>query len=94
MKKKSELPIGQPPVDAARMLLAKYYMLNQKFAEAEALMDEVINDPESRLFTDADVRCCYVLVGNNKNPYTGEVIPGFDCEQPADAINLLHVADG
>ena len=90
MKKKSELPIGQPPVDAARILLAKYYMLNQKFSEAEALMTTVINDPESRLFTDADLDVATVFVGNNFNPYTGELIPGFDCEQPADAINRLH----
>lgn len=92
MKKKSELPIGQPPVDAARILLAKYYMLNQKFAEAEALMTTVINDPESRLFTDADVDVATVMVGNNFNPFDGELIPGFDCEQPADAINRLHEA--
>lgn len=95
MKPKSKLPVGQPPVDAAKILLAKYYMLNKRFADAEALMDQVISDPESRLFTDADVPSgATVLVGGNKNPYTGEVIPGFDCEQPADAINLLHLAEG
>jgi hypothetical protein len=92
MKPKSKLPIGQPPVDAARILLAKYYMLNKKFAEAEALMTTVIEDPESKLFTDADVDVATVLVGNNKNPFDGELIPGFDCEQPADAINRLHEA--
>lgn len=90
MKKKSELPIGQPPVDAARILLAKYYMLNERFAEAEALMTTVIDDPESRLFTDADVDVSTVMVGNNQNPFTGEILDGFDCEQPADAINRLH----
>jgi hypothetical protein len=90
MKKKSQIPIGQPPVDAARILLAKYYMLNQKFAEAEALMTTVINDPESRLFTDADLDVATVMVGNNQNPFDGDPIPGFDCEQPADAINRLH----
>jgi hypothetical protein len=95
MKKKSQLPIGQPPVDAAKILLAKYYMMNQKFAEAESLMDQVINDGESRLFTDADVpNGATVLVGGNQNPYDGTVIPGFDCEQPADAINYLHMALG
>lgn len=95
MKKKSQLPIGQPPVDAAKILLAKYYMMNTKFAEAEALMDQVINDPESRLFTDADVpNGATVLVGGNQNPYDGTVIPGFDCKQPADAINYLHMALG
>ncbi len=95
MKKKSQLPIGQPPVDAAKILLAKYYMMNTKFAEAETLMDQVINDPESRLFTDADVpNGATVLVGGNQNPYDGTVIPGFDCKQPADAINYLHMALG
>lgn len=92
MKPKSKLPIGQPPADAARILLAKYYMLNQKFSEAEQLMTTVIDDPESRLFTDADVDVATVLVGNNHNPFSGELIPGFDCEQPADAINRLHEA--
>ncbi|MCY1720771.1 RagB/SusD family nutrient uptake outer membrane protein [Prolixibacteraceae bacterium Z1-6] len=92
MKKKSELPIGQPPVDAARILLAKYYMLNKKFAEAEALMTTVIDDPESRLFTADDVDVDYVMVGNNENPFTGETLDGFDCKQPADPINLLHQA--
>lgn len=95
MKKKSQLPVGQPPVDAAKILLAKYYMLNTRFADAERLMTEVINDPESRLFTAADVpNGATVLVGRNDNPYTGEEIPGFDCEQPADPINLLHKAEG
>lgn len=95
MKPKSKIPVGQPPVDAAKILLAKYYMLNQKFAEAEALMDQVISSGESRLFTDADVpNGSKVMVGGNQNPYSGELIPGFDCDQPADAINLLHLADG
>ncbi len=94
MKKKSKLPVGQPPVDAARILLAKYYMLNKKFSEAEELMTTVINDPESRLFTSADVKVAKVLVGNNQNPYNGDIIPGFDCSQTADAINTLHQAEG
>lgn len=92
MKPKSKLPIGQPPVDAGRILLAKYYMLNKKFAEAEALMTTVINDPESRLFTDADVNVATVEVGNYSNPFNGEKLAGFDTRQPADAINLLHQA--
>lgn len=94
MKPKSKLPLGQPPVDAARILLAKYYMLNEEFGKAEALMTTVIDDPESRLFTDADVDVDFVLVGNNENPFTGELLDGFDCKQPADAINALHNADG
>jgi hypothetical protein len=94
MKPKSKLPIGQPPVDAAKFLLAKYYMLNKKFAEAEELMNQVINDPESRLFTAADVNVDSVLVGNNENPYPDidEILDGFNCNQAADPINLLHQA--
>ncbi|GAA5221318.1 RagB/SusD family nutrient uptake outer membrane protein [Membranihabitans marinus] len=94
VKPKSELPIGQAPKDAVKILLAKYYMLNERFADAERLMDEVINDPESRLFTDADVNVDIVRVGNNLNPFTGEELDGFDCNQPADAINLLHMDAG
>jgi hypothetical protein len=30
-------------------------MLNERFAEAEGLMDDIINDGESRLFTEADM---------------------------------------
>ncbi|MBW6536507.1 MAG: RagB/SusD family nutrient uptake outer membrane protein [Mariniphaga sp.] len=95
MKKKSQLPKGQPPVDAARILLAKYYMMNQRFAEAEALMTTVIEDPESRLFTQADVDASgvkFVEVGNNHNPYTGELLNGLDVAQPADPVNLLFKA--
>src|SRR5690606_41971197 len=73
------------------MLLAKFYMLNERFSDAETLMTEVINDPESRLFTDADVDVDIVRVGNNLNPFTGEELDGIDCNQPADAINLLHM---
>lgn len=90
VKPKSELPKGQAPKDAVKILLAKYYMLNERFADAEQLMTEVINDPESRLFTDADVNVDFVRVGNNLNPFTGEELDGLDCNQPADAINLLH----
>lgn len=89
VKPKSKIPRGQAPVDAVKILLAKYYMLNEEFAKAETLMTEVINDPESRLFTDADVNVDFVRVGNNLNPFTGEELAGLDCNQPADAINLL-----
>lgn len=96
VKPKSELPIGQPPVDAVRILLAKYYMLNERFSDAEAMMTKVINDPESHLFTQADVDASgieIVRVGNNVNPYTGELLDGLDCDQPADPVNLLFMAE-
>jgi hypothetical protein len=96
VKPKSQLPIGQPPVDAVRILLAKYYMLNERFADAEEMMTKVINDPESKLFTQADVDASgidVVRVGNNLNPYTGEVLDGWDCNQPADPVNLLFMAE-
>lgn len=91
VKPKSQIPVGQAPVDAVKMLLAKFYMLNERFSDAETLMTEVIDDPESRLFTDADVDVDIVRVGNNLNPFTGEELDGIDCNQPADAINLLHM---
>ena len=97
MKKRSEIPVGQPSVDAARILLAKYYMLNTRFAEAEALMTTVINDAESHLFTQTDVDASgvtTVMVGNNYNPDSGELLDGFDCEQPADPCNLLFLNAG
>ncbi len=97
MKTKSQLPIGQAPVDAARILLAKYYMLNERFADAEAVMTTVINDPESRLFTQDDVDASgvsVVRVGNNHNPFDGSLLDGLDCNQVADPINLLHMDEG
>lgn len=92
VKPKSKLPIGQPPVDAVRILLAKYYMMNLRFSDAEAMMDKVINGGESRLFIQADVDASgvkTVMVGNNYNPNNGEKLDGFDCEQTADPVNLL-----
>ena len=92
VKPKSKLPIGQPPVDAVRILLAKYYMMNLRFSDAETMMDKVINGGESRLFTQADVDASgvkTVMVGNNYNPNNGEKLDGFDCEQTADPLNLL-----
>jgi hypothetical protein len=97
VRPKSELPIGQPPVDAVRILLAKYYMLNERFADAETMMTKVIDDSESRLFTQADVDASGVTtvrVGNNENPYTGELLEGLDCNQPADPVNLLFMVEG
>ncbi len=92
MKPKSELAVGEAPKDAARILLAKYYMLNERFADAEALMDDVINDGESRLFTDADIPAgkTVVPVANNLNPNSGNPLPGRDSDAPADAQNVLH----
>jgi len=95
VKPKSELPIGQPPVNAVRILLAKYYMLNERFSDAEAMMDKVINSGNEHLFTQADVDASgveSVNVGNNQNPFTGEELPGVNCTQPADPVNLLFMA--
>lgn len=94
VKETSELPKGQAPRNAVRMLLAKYYMLNLRFAEAEAQMDALIDGSENRLFEAGDVNVATVMVGNNHNPYTGELLAGRDCEQVADPINLLHTAIG
>ena len=76
VKETSELPKGQAPRNAVRMLLAKYYMLNLRFADAEAQMNTLINGSENRLFTDADVTVDSVMVGNNHNPYDGDLLDG------------------
>jgi len=94
MKPKSELPVGQPPKDAARILLAKYYMLNEMFAEAESLMDDIFADGESSLFTDADVTVDSVEVANTFSPFTGERYPGRSGFAAADAINFMHMDKG
>src|SRR5690606_40971307 len=91
VKPKSEIPVGQAPVDAVKMLLAKYYMLNERFSDAERLMTEVINDPESRLFTDADVNVDFVRVGNNFNPFTGEELDGIDSNQHVVTHNIIQM---
>lgn len=95
VKPKSQLPIGQPPVDAVRILLAKFYMLNERFADAEAMMTKVINDGESHLFTQADVDASGIKavdVGNNYNPFSGDLLAGLSCTQDADPVNLLFMA--
>lgn len=96
VKPKSQLPVGQAPKDAARVLLAKYYMLNLRFADAESLMDDVINGGESQLFTDdmipSDVS--EVEVANTNNPNTGNPLPGRSGFASADAINYLHMDKG
>jgi starch-binding outer membrane protein, SusD/RagB family len=94
VKPKSKIPRGQAPVDAVRILLAKYYMLNARFADAEALMTKVIDSQESRLFTQEDVIASgvkTVRVGNNINPFNGQVLNGLDANQPADPVNLLFM---
>jgi len=101
MKPISELPKGQAPNSAGRMLLAKYYMLNERFADAEAQMDIIINSSESQLFTDAMVSRDSIMVGNRINPYhssgwegSGKAkelyLPGRSTIVAADAINVLH----
>jgi hypothetical protein len=96
VRPKSELPIGQAPKDAVRILLAKYYMLDGRFSDAEALMDDVINGGESRLFTDAMIPSgvTEVEVANTNNPNTGNPLPGRSGYAPADAINYLHMDQG
>jgi hypothetical protein len=96
VKPKSELPIGQAPKDAVKMLLAKYYMLDMRFSDAEALMDAVINGGESRLFTDAMIPSGveFVEVANTNNPNTGNPLPGRSGFASADAVNYLHMDKG
>ena len=90
VKISTELPKGQVPNAAVKMLLAKYYMMNLKFAEAEALMSTIINSGEFKLVTDADVDVDSILIGNNYHVYDNTLIPGRSCEVAADAINYLH----
>lgn len=95
MKPISQLPKGQAPNAAARMLLAQVYMLNLRFADAEAQLDIVLSSGEHRLFEASDVPAgATVRIGNNINPYTGENLPGRSNTVPADAINLLHQNEG
>jgi hypothetical protein len=90
VKPKSEVITGRPPNAAVRMLLAKYYMMNERFADAETQMDMVINSGTYALVTDADVDVETVLIGANRHPYNDTIIAGRDCNVPADAINFLH----
>ncbi len=96
VRTKSELPIGQAPKNAVRILLAKYYMLDLRFSDAEAVMDDVINGGESRLFTDAMIPSgvTEVEVANTNNPNTGNPLPGRSGYAPADAVNYLHMDKG
>jgi len=96
VKPKSQLPIGQPPKDAVRILLAKYYMLNERFAEAEALMDDIINDGESMLFTDDMIPdgVDSVEVANTFSPFNGKRYPGKSGFVAADAHSYMHMDKG
>ncbi len=96
VKPKSEIAVGLPPKDAVRILLAKYYMLNERFLDAENLMTDAINDGESMLFTDAMIPggVDSVRVANNVNPVTGTVLPGRSANASADAQNFLHMEEG
>lgn len=94
VKPSSQLLKGQVPNAGVRMLLAKYYMMNLRFADAEAEMDQIINSGEFSLVTDADVNVATVLIGNNYHVYNDTLIPGRSCEVPADAQNFLHLEAG
>jgi hypothetical protein len=95
MKPKSQLPIGQAPKNAARILLAKYYMLNERFAEAEQLMDDLLASGETKLFTEADMPDIdSVEVANTFSPFTGERYPGKSGFVAADPVAYLHMDKG
>ncbi len=91
VKPASQLPKGQVPNAGVRMLLAKYYMLNLRFADAEAEMTTVINSGEYALVTDADVNVETVRIGSDRHAYNDTLLPGRSAEVPADAINFLHM---
>ncbi len=93
VKPSTQLAKGQVPNAAVRMLLAKYYMMNLRFAEAEEQMNIVINTGGHKLFTDADIPASVktVLIGNDYNTADGTLMPGRTCAIPADAINYLHM---
>lgn len=96
VKPKSQLPIGQAPKSAVRMILAKYYMLNERFADAEAQMDALLGSGEVRLFTDADIPSGVdsVEVANTFSPFTGKRYPGKSGFASADAHNYMHMDKG
>ncbi|MFT7035001.1 MAG: hypothetical protein ACJA2S_003522 [Cyclobacteriaceae bacterium] len=96
VRPKSELPIGQAPKSAVRILLAKYYMLNVRFAEAEQLMNDLLGSGEVQLFTDAMIPSGVdsVEVANTISPFTGEKYPGVSGFASADAQNYLHMDQG
>jgi hypothetical protein len=96
VRSKSELPIGQAPKAAVRMLYAKYLMLNGEFAQAEAQIDALLSSPGLKLFTDGDIPSGVdsVEVANTFSPFTGERYPGKSGFASADAVNYLHMDKG
>ncbi|MCU0474317.1 MAG: RagB/SusD family nutrient uptake outer membrane protein [Bacteroidales bacterium] len=91
VKPGDQLAKGQIPNTAVRILLTKYYMMNLRYADAEAEMTAIINSGIYKLVTDADINVATVMVGANINPTTGATIPGRSAEVKADAINFLHM---
>ena len=69
-------------------------MLNEKFAEAEALMDDIITDGESSLFTTVPDGVDSVEVANTYSPFTGERYPGKSGFVVADPVAYLHMDKG
>lgn len=94
VKSASQLAKGQAPNAAVRMLLAKFYLLNLRYADAEVEMNTIINSGDYRLFTDADLDVTTVQIGNEKHVYNDTIIAGKPAVVPADAINRLHEAVG
>ena len=93
VKPVSELAKGQAPNAAVRILLAKFYLLNLRYADAEAQMNIVISG-DYKLFTDADLDVQTVQIGNERHVYNDTIIAGKPAIVPADAINRLHEAVG
>ena len=96
VKPKSQLPRGQAPKSAVRMLLAKYYILNERFADAEEQINLLLSSGEVHLFTDGEIPggVDSVEVANTFSPFTGERYPGKTGFASADAINYLHMDKG
>ena len=89
VKPTSQLPKGQVPNAAVKILLAKYYLMNLKYTEAETILTEIITGGEYKLITDADVDVATVRIGSDVTT-SGAPIPGRSAEVSADAINYLH----
>lgn len=96
VKPSSQLPKGQVPNAAVRMLLAKFYLMNLRYADAEEQMNIVINSSGHRLFTDADIPSSVktVMIGNDYNTADGSLMPGRSSSIPVDAVNYLHLVEG
>ncbi len=92
VKTVDQLAKGQAPNGAVRILLAKYYLLNLRYTDAEAQMNTLIGSGNYKLFTDADLDVTTVQIGNEKHVYNDTIIAGKPAIVPADAINRLHEA--